>query len=425
MIAPNKSSYPLLDPSATALHNIRMLDAWDVLERFGQDLQGSENPREQVRLLLQAVRDSMQADAAFFYSGADDEPILLVSAGRIAPDWCRDLGRRVLTSSSLESFRSPGGGEILRARWLQTPEAVPLDPASLALVRISRSRSTWVVAVRFRATRPFEAADLKPMMLARRIFLNHHRHSRLHNRLKDTLFGLIRCLTEAIDAKDPYTRGHSERVARIASRLGRQMNLPANAVSDTYLAGLLHDVGKIGIRDNVLQKPGALTEQEAAHIQEHTVIGDKIVANVPQLQHLRPGVRNHHEHYDGSGYPDGLAGPSIPLLARILAVADACDAMMADRPYRSALPPARIDAILLAGAGKQWDAEVVQHFLRCRHELYRICQPGSSDSITQAVENAMSYGAEESHRWSLEELEAESCERDAQKSRNKKQGTGN
>src|SRR5439155_8767642 len=151
-----------------------------------------------------------------------------------------------------------------------------------------------------------------------------------------------------------------------------QLDMPQAVQSDLYLAGLLHDVGKIGIRDDVLQKPGRLTAEETAHIQEHPVIGDRLVCHIKPLQHLRPGVRNHHERWDGRGYPDGLAGEDIPLQARILAVADSCDAMMSARPYRSALPPVRIDAIMLEGAGSQWDPRVVEAFLACRHELYAI-----------------------------------------------------
>ena len=151
------------------------------------------------------------------------------------------------------------------------------------------------------------------------------------------MFGIVQCLSTAIDAKDPYTCGHSERVARIAVRLGEVMNLSRGEISDLYLAGLLHDVGKIGIRDEVLCKPGPLTAEEEEHIREHPIIGERIISNVTRLAYLRPGVRGHHERFDGGGYPDGLAGEAIPPIARILAVADSCDAMMSARRYRPAL----------------------------------------------------------------------------------------
>jgi HD-GYP domain-containing protein (c-di-GMP phosphodiesterase class II) len=264
-----------------------------------------------------------------------------------------------------------------------------LWPTSAALVQISKSRKSWVVALHFDRHRQLQPADLKLMVLARRLLLNHSRQLQAAERLKETLFGLIHCLTAAIDAKDPYTCGHSERVARIASRLGQEMNLPEGVLSDLYLAGLLHDVGKIGIEDRILRKPGALTEDEMRIIQEHPVIGDRIIASVRPLAHLRPGVRNHHERYDGRGYPDGLAGLDIPLMARILAVADSCDAMIAARPYRPSMPTPKIEAVFAGGAGSQWDPQVVEAFTKCRQELYTICQRGIGDSLMLAVGHAV------------------------------------
>src|SRR5205085_10071768 len=124
-------------------------------------------------------------------------------------------------------------------------------PTSAVLVRISKSRRSWLVALSFHPRRLFSPTDLKVMILARRMLLNHRQQAQVYEKLRDSLFGLVRCLTAAIDAKDPYTWGHSERVARIAVRLGKQMGLPPAVLSDLYLAGLLHDIGKIGIRDSV------------------------------------------------------------------------------------------------------------------------------------------------------------------------------
>ena len=216
------------------------------------------------------------------------------------------------------------------------------------------------------------------------------RNDRVNDKWKETLFGVVRCLTAAIDAKDPYTCGHSERVARIAVRLGESMGMSRGDTSDLYLAGLLHDLGKIGIRDSVLWKEGPLTEEEYQHVREHPVIGEKIIANVTRLAYLRPGVRGHHERFDGLGYPDGLVGESIPLMARVLAVADACDAMMSTRRYRAALDESRICQIFEEGAGTQWDPRVVDHFLSCRHELLCISQRGLGQSVFIAVERAAS-----------------------------------
>jgi HD-GYP domain-containing protein (c-di-GMP phosphodiesterase class II) len=231
-------------------------------------------------------------------------------------------------------------------------------------------------------------SDLRIIKVIWRLQVGHNRNARVYENLKDTLFGIIRCLSTAIDAKDPYTCGHSERVARIAVRLADEMGLSRGEISDIYLAGLLHDVGKIGIRDDVLCKPTGLTPEERKHIEEHPVIGEQIISNVTRLAYLRPAIRGHHERFDGRGYPDGLVGEAIPLSARIIAVADACDAMMSHRRYRPALAPARIEAVFRDGSGSQWDPRIVEEFFNCRHELYPVYQRGLGQSVYMAIERA-------------------------------------
>jgi HD-GYP domain-containing protein (c-di-GMP phosphodiesterase class II) len=162
---------------------------------------------------------------------------------------------------------------------------------------------------------------------------------------------------------------------------------------------LLHDVGKIGIKDSVLRKQGPLTAEERAHIQEHVTIGYWILAELRQIRNLLPGVLYHHEHYDGNGYPDGLAGENIPLLARILAVADAYDAMSHQRPYRDAMPYRRVEEILVQGAGTQWDKQVVDAFLRCRERVHAIRQRGVGDSLRVAIDGALRTGSSAIAAW--------------------------
>jgi HD-GYP domain-containing protein (c-di-GMP phosphodiesterase class II) len=362
--------------------------ALDVLERFGQNLQQCELAAQQIPLVLAAVQESLGADVVFWVPGATGDTPEAVGLPRLTAEWCAAFVQRALDEAA------PDSSQLVR-HYLDaaTRPAAPW-PCSAALVRISKTRRNWMGALSFHSRRLFQPADLRVMALARRMVLSHRQQAQVYEKLREALFGLVRCLTAAIDAKDPYTWGHSERVARIAVRLARQMGLPGTTLSDLYLAGLLHDIGKIGIRDSVLQKTGKLSDEEFAHIQEHVVIGDRLISNVKSLQHLRPGVRNHHERWDGQGYPDRLAGEAIPLQARILAVADSCDAMMAVRPFRSGLEPGRIDAILSEGAGSQWDPRVVQHFLACRNELYPICQRGLGDSVFAAVERALKLGSD-------------------------------
>lgn len=185
---------------------------------------------------------------------------------------------------------------------------------------------------------------------------------------------VVRTLTSAIDAKDPYTCGHSDRVARMSVCLARQLGLCADELNTLYLSGLLHDIGKIGIDDTVLRKPDNLTKEELEHIKTHPELGYKILRGVKRLDATLPVVLHHHENWDGTGYPHGLKGEGIPRLARICAVADGYDAMGSDRPYRAGMPDDEVDAILRAGAGRQWDPQVVQAFFAVREEIRSIAR---------------------------------------------------
>ncbi len=241
-------------------------------------------------------------------------------------------------------------------------------------------------------TLPFRRSDAALLMPFASLIGLHMRACQRYHFLEELLVGLTRALTSAIDAKDSYTYGHSERVARAAVELGRELGLQENEQSDIYLVGLLHDIGKIGIRDDVLTKRGPLTAEEYLQVQQHPVIGHRILAGLHPIAHLLPGVLYHHERYDGGGYPEGLKGNAIPLLARIMAVADSFDAMNTSRPYRTALPPQRIDEILSQGAGVQWDPLVINAYRRCRDRLIAIRQRGLGESLNDALTGAMRNG---------------------------------
>jgi len=194
----------------------------------------------------------------------------------------------------------------------------------------------------------------------------------LYREQSDLFAGVVRALSSAIDAKDPYTCGHSDRVARVAVRLAEELGLPSDERRRIHLAGLLHDIGKIGIKDEVLRKPGRLTPEEYEHIKLHPALGYEILKGLKKIQHVLPAVLHHHESWDGQGYPHGLAGEAIPLIARIVAVADAFDAMGSDRPYRKGMQDTVLDKILHEGAGKQWDARIVEAFFRARDDIRTI-----------------------------------------------------
>jgi putative nucleotidyltransferase with HDIG domain len=176
----------------------------------------------------------------------------------------------------------------------------------------------------------------------------------------------IRALAEAVDAKDSYTRGHSERVGVYASKLGRELGLPRELIERIYISGLLHDVGKIGIPDRIITKPDRLTPEEYEEIKRHPEIGARILQPVAFLADVVPCVRHHHEWFDGSdrGYPARLVGDQIPLPSRIILVADTLEAMTSDRPYRKGLPLERVLEELSRFSGTQFDPVCVDAMLR-------------------------------------------------------------
>lgn len=187
-----------------------------------------------------------------------------------------------------------------------------------------------------------------------------------HLEIRTAYVQTIRALAEAVDAKDAHTRGHSERVGVYASKVGRELGLPRDLIERIYIAGLLHDVGKIGVRDAVIQKPDRLTPEEYEEIRRHPEIGARILEPVAFLSDVVDCVRHHHEWYDGSarGYPDRLAGNRIPLPSRVILVADTVEAMTSDRPYRKGLPLERVVEELHRFSGSQFDPNVVDACLR-------------------------------------------------------------
>ena len=176
---------------------------------------------------------------------------------------------------------------------------------------------------------------------------------------RELFIGSIRMLSAAIDEKDPYTRGHSGRVAKYSTLIAQEMRLSADDLDKLKIAALLHDVGKIGVDDRVLKKPGSLTPEEFDIMKTHTTRGANIMRPVSQLKDMLPGIELHHEHMDGRGYPYGLSGPQIPVMARIIAVADTLDAMTTNRPYQSAMDLEYALGRIKALAGSKFDQTVV------------------------------------------------------------------
>ena len=222
-------------------------------------------------------------------------------------------------------------------------------------------------------------------------------NGRLFNDLKELFVGSLKALTNSIDAKDQYTRGHSERVAVIsrwiAERVAEKEQLEEEQIHRIYLAGLLHDIGKIGIDESVLRKNGKLTPEERQCIQRHPLIGASILRGIKQMREIVPGVLCHHERVDGRGYPDGLRGNDIPLTGKIVGLADSFDAMTSRRTYRDAMSIERALDEVRKGLGTQFDARIGEVFLESDiQHLWEIIQEGDLQGYDTA--RLADYGTE-------------------------------
>ena len=182
-------------------------------------------------------------------------------------------------------------------------------------------------------------------------------------KIRTSFFHAITALVYALEAKDVYTGGHSQRVTEMSVAVARELDMPQNSIDKIRLAGLVHDIGKIGIRESVLTKPARLTDEEFQHIKYHCEIGERILNPIVDNEEILMMVRHHHERYDGAGYPDGLSADQIPLGARIIAVADSYDAMTSERPYREAMSTEAACAEIKRCKGTQFDPKVAEVFL--------------------------------------------------------------
>ena len=229
----------------------------------------------------------------------------------------------------------------------QNTMAAPLDDGAIVAIRPDVD---------------FDAEDLRLLSIAARDMALAVENDRLRADQRRAYIGIVSTLIEAVEAKDRFNRGHSRRVADLARRFADHVGLPARECELVETAAKLHDIGKIGIPEEILNKPGRLTDDEFDIIKSHPVIGEQILLPLDFLSEARPIVRHHHERWDGGGYPDGLKSHAIPRAAAMLSIVDAFDAMTSNRPYRDGMPKDKAKSILAQGAGSQWDPELVDRF---------------------------------------------------------------
>lgn len=317
--------------------------------------------REIVGLLIEQLRQVIRFDAVTVLVQNRETGLLDVIASE-GDEY--ETGTGVEPAGIMGSVWSAGRGEIVND--------VGSDPRFVAgATRISslmctplKSKETMSGIIRLSSAEPvvYAAEDLKLFSTLASQAAVQIENAALYRQLKDTFYTMVYTLAETIEKRDPYTGNHTKRVMEYSLALGRTLGLSDQELSRLELAAVLHDIGKIGVPDKILLKQAKLDDDEFRQIKLHAVYGEEILCRIPQLNDIIPGVKHHHERYDGRGYPDGLKGEEIDIMARIIAVADTFDAMTTDRPYRRGFPFEEAFEELRRNAGSQFDPAVIEAF---------------------------------------------------------------
>jgi HD-GYP domain-containing protein (c-di-GMP phosphodiesterase class II) len=329
-----------------------------------------ETARSTVEALNKLRAHPTHVIVAFHLSSSFDGVGLLEGAVVHAPDSLRIA----LVSSPDEAveldYRPAHGGIIIRlvAKPSERSRLVALVGEAVKLLNLVEEQRELVRKLSLDQSKLQRRETLLDVVVRERTKELKESYEKLKIANRQALFGLA----EAIEAKDPYTKGHCGRVAAYSLVLAKEAGYPADGLETLEFGAFLHDIGKIGIKDAVLLKPGPLDDAEWTHMREHPVKGYEIASKIEMLRPIMPAVRNHHERWDGSGYPDKMVGADIPLVGRIVAIADAYDAMATDRPYKKALPLEECEAVLRKSAGKMYDPDLIEVFVTKRlGALYR------------------------------------------------------
>jgi putative nucleotidyltransferase with HDIG domain len=380
----------LVNDLALKVENARLLDAsrgmvarLRALLDVGVELGATLDRGHLLHLILERVGQLVQAEAASVFELAEETGELVLCAGTQVPPHLRGE-IRMPVGEGIAGWVAREGHTIVIPDVSQDPRFYPkvdeqtdfrtrsILSTPLAVQEqvpgeegVFRKRVIGVAqALNKRDEGGFTAADVEIFeALAQHAAVAMER-TRLYRQINEMFTNAIAALAEAMEAKDPYTRGHTRRVTAVSAAIAEEMGLRPEQVARIRTAGLLHDIGKIGMPDHILHKPGQVTEAEVEVIRRHPLDGARILNPLHHLRDVIPGVAEHHERYDGSGYPRGLRGEEISLAGRIIAVADVFDAMTSNRPYRRALPVETAVKELRSQAGRQFDPQVMAAFVR-------------------------------------------------------------
>lgn len=305
-------------------------------------------------LILRDLKTGELAPATVRTPEEEDTGSLALS--RTVLNECIDKGKSIVLRDALSGLNSASTGSSIFRHRIRSAVCVPLESKKQILGALYVDNT--------KASGAFEEDDVNLLTALGRMAGVALERAMLIERQDRLFYSVIQALVSSLEAKDEYTRGHTERVTRYALAIAREMELDTDQLQTLRLAGLLHDIGKIGIPEAILRKPGKLTAEEMQEMRRHPDIGADIVKNIEDIGEVVDIVRHHQEHWDGSGYPGGLKGTEIPLLDRVIAVADAYDAMTSSRAYRRNFSEVEVFEEFRRCAGKQFDPEVVEAFLR-------------------------------------------------------------
>ncbi|MEQ9460556.1 MAG: HD-GYP domain-containing protein [Phycisphaeraceae bacterium] len=366
----------LYEDQAESLSDIEAMDEFSskliqsyeetrLIYRVSRMLNATEEPRQSLEAMVRQILSIQPFDwVALAFSTKSSVPQLAgfqIIAGEMGCD--HEQFRERLTQT-VDSIKADSWSRVL------DPDTHPLaELANTVILAEPIHHDDDVVGIIAAGNRKGDEEDVSSVEVqffdATSEFLGTYHENLARFAEQEAMFiGTLKALTASLDAKDPYTRGHSERVALISQQIARKIGLSEHEAERVRIAGLVHDVGKIGVPERVLLKNGRLDDEEFEQIKKHPEIGYRILKDVPPLDDVRDGVLTHHERYDGRGYPQGLTGDSIPLYGRILALADTFDAMSSTRSYRAALDREKVIAEIERCAGSQFDPDMAKAFLR-------------------------------------------------------------
>lgn len=338
-----------------------------LLHSLTGSLQLSRTPQELADWSLSRVRQLTRATGAAIFFEEHNGQSHFLTDGKM-PLRAQDL-LHLCTRCDKRDWSRP----FVKNRLAGTQLAQELpELRNFVLCSIGENTQRFGWLIHCNAPREFGSVQASLLQSIAKILGTHLQNRQLYSQNEGLLTSFVRSMVSTIDAKDSYTRGHSERVALVAKCLGEEMGLAAQELEDIHLSGLLHDIGKVGVDDRILRKTERLNEEEFAQIKRHPEMGCQILMGLENLQHVLPGVRHHHESFNGGGYPDGLAGTDIPLMARVMAVADAYDAMGSDRPYRKGMSLDRIESTFRENVGPQWDPQIIDAYFRVRVKIRKV-----------------------------------------------------